>query len=78
MKVALSKIQKNLQRTTVEGKKPRIETIWNIKKKKVFNQNSKKKKEERIRSRWDISKRNNIQIIGVPQGEDKEQEIENF
>ena len=77
MKVALSEIKKNLQGTTVEGKKLRIKTIWNIRKKKVFNQNSKKKK-ERIRSLWDISKHTNIQIIGRPEGEDKEQEIENF
>ena len=77
MKVALSEIKKNLQGTTVEGKKLRIKTIWNIRKKKVFNQNSKKKK-ERIRSLWDISKHTNIQIIGRPEGEDEEQEIENF
>ena len=39
--------------------------IWNIRKKKAFNQNSKnkqelKKNEDRIRSLWDISKCTNI------------------
>ena len=51
--------------------------IWNIRKKKAFNQNSKKKIEfkkngDRLRSIWDISKRTNIQIIGVPDGKEEE------
>ena len=46
MKVILSETKKNLQGTTVEGMKLRIKsTIWNIRNKKAFNQNSKKKKE---------------------------------
>ena len=36
------------------------------------------KNEERLRNLWDISKRTNIQIIGVPEGEEGEQEIENL
>ena len=36
------------------------------------------KNEERLRNLWDNFKHSNIQIIGVPEGEEEEQEIENF
>ena len=36
------------------------------------------KHEERLRSLWDNFKCSNIRIIGVPEGEDEEQEIENL
>ena len=36
------------------------------------------KNEERFRNLQDIFKRSNIQIIGVPEGEEEEQEIENL
>ena len=36
------------------------------------------KNEERLRNLQDISKRSDIQIIGVPEGEEEEQEIENL
>ena len=36
------------------------------------------KNEERLRNLWDIFKRSNIQIRGVPEGEEEEQQIENF
>ena len=46
------------------------------------HQNNKKKKiqknEDSVRSLWDNFKRSNILIIGVPEGEEKEQEIENL
>ena len=46
--VTLSKIKKNLQEPTVEGRKPGFKSmIWNRKKKKQFNQNSKKKKQSK-------------------------------
>ena len=38
----------------------------------------KKKNEERLRTLWDNFKPSNIQIIGVPEGEEEEQEIENL
>ena len=38
----------------------------------------KKKSEGSISSLWDNIKRFNIHIIGVPEGEEKEQEIENL
>ena len=37
-----------------------------------------RKNEERLRNLQDILKRSNIWIIGVPEGEDEEQEIENI
>ena len=40
--------------------------------------NSKTKNEERLRNLWDISKHTNIQIIGAPEVEEEEQEIENL
>ena len=37
-----------------------------------------KNHEERLRNLWDNSKCSNPQIIGVPEGEEEEQEIENL
>ena len=37
-----------------------------------------RKNEERLRNIQDIFKRSNIRIIGVPEGEEEEQEIENL
>ena len=37
-----------------------------------------KKSEERLRNLQDILKRSNIRIIGVPEGEEEEQKIENL
>ena len=37
-----------------------------------------KKKQERLRNLQDIFKHSNIQIIGVPEGEEEEQKIENL
>ena len=57
--------------------------IWNIRKRETTNQNNKKKKripknEDTISSLWDNFKRPNIHNIGVPEGEEKEQEIGNL
>ena len=53
-------------------------TIWNTRKEKAFNHNSKKKKRtkknvDRLRNLWDIFKQTTIQIIGVPEGEEEQQ-----
>ena len=37
-----------------------------------------KENEDSTRRFWDISKHTNIRIIGMPEGEDEEQEIENL
>ena len=59
--------------------------IWNIRKQKTANYNNEKKKEsstqknmESVSSLWDNFKHPNIHIIGVPEGEQKEQEIGNL
>ena len=36
------------------------------------------KNEERLRNLWDNFKHSNIQIIGVPEGEEQRQEIESL
>ena len=61
--------------------KPRIKSmIWNIRKKKTFNPNEKKKEsqksKDRVRSPLDNFKFTNIRIIGVLE-EENEQEIQN-
>ena len=52
-----------------EGKKQLIRTAG----RKIIQ-----KSEDRLRSLWDISKCANIQIIGLSEGEEEEQEIENL
>ena len=58
--------------------------IWIIRKQKTTIQNNKNKKESNnnevtmISSLWDNFKRYNICIIGVQEGEEKEQEIGNL
>ena len=55
--------------------------IWNIKKKKAFNQNSKKKKnktwKDKLRSLWDNLKSTNIHLMGVPE-EEKNKKLETY
>ena len=63
--------------------KPRIKSvIWNMRKQKTSNQNKKKKEskknEDSVSSLWENFKHSNICIIGVPEGEEKEQEIGNL
>ena len=57
--------------------------IQNIRKQKITNQNNKKENESKkheasISSIWDFFKHSNIHTIGVPEGEDREQEIGNL
>ena len=59
-------------------------TVWTRRKeetsnqKRMKNKNSKKKNEQRLRNLQDIFKHSNIRIIGVPEGEEEEQKIENL
>ena len=59
--------------------KPRIKSmIWNIRKNKTTNQNKKErepKNEDSVSSLWDNLKQYNIHFIGLPEREEKEQEI---
>ena len=56
--------------------------IWSRRKKEIFNQNRTKKQiqknEERLKNLWDNFKCSNIQIIGVSEGEEEEQEMESL
>ena len=58
-------------------------TIWSIRGKKSIQSEQQEEKRNFLkkditRSLWEISKRTNIQIIGVPEGEEEDQEIENL
>ena len=79
-----SEIKKNVQGTNSEGKKTRTQ-INNLEQKEEINiqpeQNEEtriQKNEERLRNLQDIFKCSNIQIVGVPEGEEEEQKIENL
>ena len=63
--------------------KPRIKSMtWNIRNQKTPNENIKKKKEAKknedsISSLWDNFRGSNVHIIGMQEGEKKEQKIGN-
>ena len=68
----------------VMGRKLELKSmVWTRRKKETSNQNRmkkqefKKKNEERLSNLQDIFKCSNIRIIGVPEGEEEEQKIEN-
>ena len=78
-----SKIKENVQGTNNDGKETGTQSeIWGRRKKETLNQNRMKKQEfkkmRRLRNLWDNFKFSNIQIIGVPEGDEKEQDIENL
>ena len=55
--------------------------VWTRRKKNIQpeeNEETRIPKNERLRNLQDMFKHSNIQIIGVPEGEDEEQEIENL
>ena len=81
MKAIQSKI-KIYREPTVKGRKPGLN---DLERKEEINiqmeQNEEtriQKNEERLRNLWDNLKCSNIRIIGVPEGEEEEQEIENL
>ena len=84
MKVALCEMKKNLQGTNRDGKETRTQ-INSVDQKEERNiqpeQNEEtriQKNEERLKNLQDNFKHSNIWIIGVPEGEEQEQEIENL
>ena len=84
MKATQSEIKENIQGTNNEGKETGIQ-INDLDQKEEINiqpeQNEEtriQKNEERLRNLQDIFKHSNIQIIGVPEGGEKEQEMENL
>ena len=74
MKVPLCEIKKNLQGTNSDGKETGTQ-INGLEQKEEINV---QKSEERLRKLWDNFKHSNIWIIGVPEGEEEDQEIENL
>ena len=83
MKDTLNEIKINVQETNSEGKEARIH-INDLEQKEEINIQPEQKEETRIpkhekrlRNLWDF-KCSNIQIIGVPEREEEEQEIENL
>ena len=84
MKAMQSEIKKNIQGTNNERKETRTQ-INNLEQKEKINIQPEKneetripKNEERLRNLQDILKHSNIQVIGVPEGEEEEQKIENL
>ena len=84
MKATPSEIKHNIQGTKSEGKETGSQ-INNLEQKEKISiqlgQNEEtriQKNEERLRNLWDNMKCSNIRIIGVPEGEEEEQEIENL
>ena len=84
VKAMQSKIRENVQRTNSDGKETRIRINGLEQKEERNNQPEQneetriQRNEERVRNLWDNFKHFNIQIIGVPEGEEEEQEIENL
>ena len=84
MKAIQSEIKKNIQETNSEGKETGIQ-INDLDQKEERNIQPEKNEETRIqkneesrRNLLDNFKHSNIGIIGVPEGEDEEQETENL
>ena len=85
MKAMLSEIKENVQGTNSDGKETgtQISSVdqkeeINIQPEKNEETRIQKKNEERLRNLQDIFKLSNILIIGVPEGEKEEQQIENL
>ena len=79
-----SEIKENIQGTNSDGKEIRTQINGLDQKEEINIQPEKneetrlQKNEERLRNLQDILKRSNTWITGVPEGEEKEQEIENL
>ena len=83
MKAIQSEIKEIYREPTVKGRKPGLKST-DLEQKEEINiqpeQNEEtriQKNEKRLRNLWDNFKHSNIWIIGVPEGEEEEQEIEN-
>ena len=84
VKAMKSEIKENIQGINSDGKETRTQINRLEQKKERSIQPEKneetriQKNEERLRNLQDIFKRLNIWIIGMPEGEEEEQEIENY
>ena len=84
MKAMLRETKENVQGTNSDGKETRTQ-INGVDQKEERNIQSEKneetrirKNEERLRNLQDFLKCSNIRIIGVPEGEEEEQKVENL
>ena len=84
MKAMLRETKENVQGTNTDGKET-VTQINSVDQKEERNIQSEKneetriqKNEERLRNLQDIFKHSNIRIIGVPEGEEEEQQFENL
>ena len=84
MKDIQNEIRENIQGINSEGKETRTQ-INDLEQKEEVNIQPEQKEETRIqknedsiRRLWDISKCANIQITGMPEGEEEEQETKNL
>ena len=84
MKDTQSEIKQNIQGTNSDGRETRTQSN-DLEQKEQINiqveQNREtriQKNEERLRNLWDNFKHSNTWIIGVPEGEEEEQGIENL
>ena len=81
MKDMLSEIKENVQGTNIDGKETKTQ-INSLDQREERNSQPEQNKETRIQKKerlwklWDNFKHSNIWIIGVPEGEEEEQEIE--
>ena len=79
-----SEIKENVQGTNSDGKETRTQINGLNQKEEINIQPEQKeetriqKHEERLRNLWNNFKCSNIWIIGVPEGEEEEQEMENL
>ena len=84
MKPMLRETKENVQGTNSDGKETGTQSNGVDQKEERNIQPEKNeetriwKNEERLRNLQDISKRSNIRIIGVPEGQEEEQKIENL
>ena len=84
VKAIKSETKKNKQRTNTEGKKtgPQINDLDQKEEINIQPQQNKEtriqKNEERLRNLRDKFKHSSMRIIGVPEGEEEDQEIENL
>ena len=84
MKAMLRETKENVQETNSDAKETGTQINGVDQKEERSIQPEKneetriQKNEERLRNLQDIFKRSNIQIIGVPEGEEEEQEMENL
>ena len=84
VKAMQSEIKKNIQGTNSEGKETGTQINDSEQKEEIniqAEQNEKnriQKNEERLRKLWGNFRCSNIRIVGEPEGEEKEQEIEHL